>query len=318
MNVHLAEGPVSQWYRDSCSCLHTTLASLALRSGVSPLDIFGRSLNLRPEKNVRHVEYYAPSHEGGNYVQWICPETSVFAEWVPCPSLENLAVLVDTRPVILPVDNYHLPFRPAHRDVHAAHLVLVTAVRGVSGEREFHVSDAQPPAYQGWISEEALAAAWYSPNPVDEQDDFFSGASSVGQVLLPSLPSIVSPQGEAMTHAIIGARRLLDTGPGSIAAARAHWSDLTGSRGPDLYVLGWWHQAQAHLHGEFLSQSHPSDPDVLARMSDASYAVADAWSPVRVAAARGYPHLQSYVSNLLASYEAYAHEAICVVEGHHE
>ena len=53
-------------------------------------------------------------------------------------------------PGVLPiaaVDNFHLPFRPAFHDVHAAHLLVVYRIT----DTDVYVSDAQPPAFQGPI-----------------------------------------------------------------------------------------------------------------------------------------------------------------------
>lgn len=318
MNALLAPGPVQQWYRDSCSCLQTTIASLALHERVDPLAILGRSVNLRPESEVRHVEYYAPGSQTGNYVEWICPETTVSAQWHACESVDGLAALVEDRPIILPVDNYYLPFRPAHQDVHAAHLLLVTAVRQTANEREFYVSDAQPPAFQGWLPARTLVEAWYSPNPTDLQDAFFSGASSAGQVLLPSgVPNSELSGKDLLSHAAAGGRRLLGSGEGSIAAARSFWTTVGETDLQDLYIMGWWHQAQAHLHAELVASTGRVSPELASRLSANAYAVANAWSPVRIAAARGYGHLPEALAALLSSYEQYAYEALTVSEEDH-
>src|SRR6185312_7338475 len=77
-------------------------------------------------------------------------------------------------PVIVAVDNFYLPFRPAYQDIHAGHLIIVY---GFDEESELvYVLDSMPPAFMGPIALADLKAARSSLNPTDNRDDFFSNA----------------------------------------------------------------------------------------------------------------------------------------------
>lgn len=318
MTAPTAAGIVPQWYRDSCSCLQTTLASMSIMKAVDPLELLARTVNLMPEKGVRHAEYYSPMHPRDGMLGWVCPDTGVSGRWVDCPDVLHLRELVSARPaVIVPVDNYYLPFRPAYNDVHAAHLVLVTDYQERDGVPQLYVSDAQPPAFQGWLPEKDLIRAWSSENPQDVQDAFFSGSTQAGKVLLVDVPDLAEPTPtDVLAFAATGARRLVDTtAPGSVSHARDMWHDLTDSDCTDLYIVGWWHQAQAHLH----SERWASLPDAAwsAPIVESAQRIATAWTPVRIAAARHArvtKSLRGQLSELLHSYERYAYSVLVAQE----
>lgn len=319
MSTPTAQWQVNQWYRDSCSCLQTTIASIASTTGTEPLDVLARSVNFYPELGVRHCEYYHPHHPSDGLLGWVCPDSAVTGEWQVCTGLDQLATMLQHGPVIVPVDNYHLPFRPAYHDVHAAHLILVTGHRQHDGACQFHVSDAQPPAFYGWLDADDLVRAWSSENPEDEQDAFFSGASGAERVLSVTVPATgTSSLADRLEQARAGAYRLLaDSGPGSVRAARDLLERLDDAHLPDLYVVGWWHQAQAHLHGERWSGSTEAMDGVHSAISLAAHRVSTAWTPVRITAARSIrvsTALRAHISDLVHSYEQYAYTVLLTQE----
>src|SRR5205814_1264318 len=111
---------------------------------------------------------YYPCRFSGDPARSIAPHHPLRSRWWrPTDDDDPLAELADRvedgELPIAAVDNYHLPFRPAYRDVHAAHLVVVY---GVERDRdEVLVSDAVPPAFRGAIPAETFLRAWSSANP---------------------------------------------------------------------------------------------------------------------------------------------------------
>jgi hypothetical protein len=77
-------------------------------------------------------------------------------------------------PIAVAVDNFELPFRPAYRDVHSNHLVVVT---GFDDERQtVTLLDAIPPFFSGVVPLPVLTAARDSGNrTVHARDMFFAG-----------------------------------------------------------------------------------------------------------------------------------------------
>ena len=167
------------WYRDLISCLQATFGSLLIRVGADPLAVLGAGWRfLHLPGDVRSEEFYYPCHDA-DLGAALAPHHELHSRWwQPADEddvwLEVRASLADDRPVIAAVDNFHLPFRPAYGDVHAAHLVVVYGLDEVRGL--VYVSDAMPPAFRGAVPIEEFLRSWGSANPTDVQDAFFSDA----------------------------------------------------------------------------------------------------------------------------------------------
>jgi hypothetical protein len=301
--THMITGPEPElWCRDLISCLQATFGSLLARLGADPLAVLGAGWRfLHLPGDVRFDEFYYPCQDG-DLGAALAPHHKLRARWWQ-PADEDDVLreiresLIDDRLVIAAVDNFHLPFRPAYGDVHAAHLVVVYGLDEV--RRLVYVSDAMPPAFRGAVPIEAFLRSWGSANPPDAQDAFFSD-SQIGRrcldVRLDAPPAPLTPEllggylradvddFTTATSARTGlagldefARELVD---------RCRTGDATALR--ELYPFGWAMQAQASLHGELLRRCGREwgDP-VLAEAGRAVEAVAHAWTGLRITGAHG-------------------------------
>lgn len=315
---------VQQWYRDSCSCAQTTIATLALMKRMDPLDLLGRSLTFRVDSvSISHEEYYAPSDPMRGPLGEITPHTEISSSWNYGENVTDLEAAVERGPIILAVDNYYLPFRPAYLDVHAAHLVVVTKVKTEGGGTSFYVSDAQPPSFQGWVPAETLYEAWDSANPADDQDEFFSSTPVKRRYLTVDLAEHRVLDLADCLHFIDLTAHHLQTGV-DISGGN-QWVGIKGlaqyrhlfdrseeqlSRCKDLYILGWWHQAQARLHAELLERFASRGATELALPILAANGIATSWTNVRLAGAhansmKDIQNVKNRLGQLQNAYEKY-------------
>lgn len=292
------------WYRDPLSCLQSTLAAVVLDAGAEPLDVLGLSFEfLYKPGDVRPEEFYFPCRFHDDLARSVAPYSPLRSKWWQ-PSedgepLDELAERVDAGELpIAAVDNYHLPFRPAFRDVHAAHLVVVYAIDRGSGE--VFLSDAQPPAFQGPIAAEDFLQSWSSVNPPDVQDAFFAGARIDRRALSVRLDEPFEPlDGERLRTALLAnADRFAaddDVGWNGVHGLERYVTELVaGARAgerralEEVYPLGWGLQAQAYLHGELLRARglEWSLPE-LREAGRGALRVTSAWTALRIAAAHG-------------------------------
>ncbi|SHF56716.1 Butirosin biosynthesis protein H, N-terminal [Jatrophihabitans endophyticus] len=317
----------SGWYRDPLSCLHVTLAVLLERAGRDPLDALSRDFGFRwIPGDVRGEEFYWPVDEPDDPVAGMAPSAGIRSRWRTAaadPLAALASALAAGRPPIVAVDNFHLPFRPAYHDVHAAHLVVVTAL-DVAGGRAF-VVDHMPPAHAGWLPVEHLLAAWGSVNPPDAQDDFFSGEPIERRWLEVDLGPGLAPltAADAAASAVENCARfgplLGAPAPSSgradlhalAAAAVAAARDADGGALAEVYTFGWSMQAQAAVHGELLRRTGAAAGDlVLAAAGRKVEAVAHVWTGLRVTAAHGRldpaavaPAVGRHAARLVTAYE---------------
>lgn len=287
------------WYRDLISCLQATFGTLLAREGADPLAVLGAGWRfVHIPGDVRSEEFYYPCPDGdADLGAALAPHHGLHSRWWQPADEDDLwaeirARLAADRLVIAAVDNFHLPFRPAYGDVHAAHLVVVYGLDEVRGL--VYVSDAMPPAFSGAVPIEAFLRSWGSANPTDVQDAFFSD-SRIGRrcldVWLDAPPAPLTPEllaGCLRTDSEIFA----DSG---LAGFDAFAADLVGRcRAGDtgalreLYPFGWGMQAQASLHGELLRRCGREwgDP-ALAGAGRAVESVAHAWTGLRITGAHG-------------------------------
>jgi hypothetical protein len=66
--ARIVDGPVSQWYRDTISCLQATLATVLLHAGEEPLPVLGLAWEfLHIPGDVRPQEFY---YRAGSTATW--------------------------------------------------------------------------------------------------------------------------------------------------------------------------------------------------------------------------------------------------------
>lgn len=295
-----AVGTYPQWYEDPLSCLQTTLGSILLEHGLRPVEVLGLACEFAfaPE-DVMCEEFYRPAQSESGIAADLCPYHDVESTWTSLTNANDLIELLDSHSsVIVAVDNYHLPFRPAYHDVHAAHLVVVPAWRRtVDGAVEFYVSDAQPPHFQGWLSEEHLMNAWTSGNPADQQDVFFSSRAIGGRVLTTKVRSQPAElTAGRFAEAIEGNVHRWTTS--EVRESDRVWTGRVGlrrfverlhERSDDpaelrsAYTFGWAMQAQAFLHGRLAQEfGHRANSPCLSGTAIAADRVVSAWSNLRL------------------------------------
>lgn len=303
--------PLEQWYADPLSCLQACLGAALIHVGADPLETLGLSWEFRYKPgDVRREEFYYPGRFADDPAHSIAPHHPIRSEWwSPEDSTDPLRALSiplsENRPVIVAVDNYHLPFRPAFHDVHAAHLIMVAGVD--PGRDEVTVFDPTPPGFDGEIPTRDFLNAWGSANPSDVQDVFFSSSRIGRRCLTVRLTSPVPPLDRATFAAALrhdlaafrtGSAEANPEQNGAwtgLAGLRAYLSDLTERSGrgdadalADAYPFGWAVQAQAYLHAELLRTlgvrwKLPSLREASRRVA----AVSHAWTGLRMTAGHG-------------------------------
>ncbi|MFI6130803.1 BtrH N-terminal domain-containing protein [Micromonospora sp. NPDC051141] len=291
---------VQLWTRDLGSCLHATLATVLLHGGYDPVTVLGAPWEFRRRPGAWSPEEYYFLAEPDSLAKRLALFHPFESRWHHGGDggLEQLrdALAVGVLPIVA-VDNFHLPFRPAYRDVHAAHLLVVYGITAT----EVFVSDAQPPAFQGPIPTADFLASWGSLNPADDADVFFSASPSgrrwlravmrgpvpepdrrwLGHVIRENVRRYRQETTADVQTGLAGLRRYLDElcslRPGTGAAADAL---------SELYVISWNIQAQAGLHAEFLRRAGVRWAVLeLAEAAAAVDAVAHGWTAVRMTGA---------------------------------
>lgn len=173
---------IQYWRHDLTHCLHTTMGVLVGFHGLDPLLVLGSGWGFayRPG-DVRREEYYFPCY-GSSLLASLAPHHPVSSRWhEPAGAAAGWqqvrAAVAAGAPVAVAADNFHLPFRPAYRDVHTNHLLTVY---GFDDERgTVLVADPVPPRFQGAIGIDELTAARDSTNPIRHERDLFFTANPV-------------------------------------------------------------------------------------------------------------------------------------------
>lgn len=325
----LDAGPVPLWCRDLVSCLQATFATLLMHRGHDPLEVLGAHWEFRYRPgDVRSEEFYFPERVPGDLLASIAPHHPVSSRWAAGRDERPLdaiaAQLRAGRPVVAAVDNFHVPFRPAFGDVHAAHLLVVY---GLDEERGLvHVSDAMPPEFAGPIPVADFLRAWSSENPRDVQDAFFSDAGIGRRYLEVSIGEPFPALDAPMLRRVLAHNRQLFADPGDghgdwcgrAGLARYLQEVLERAAGGDAraleeaYPFGWGMQAQASLHGELLrAWGHRHAVPALREAGRLVEAVAHAWTGLRMTAAHGRADPAAAVRDLArhARRLRHAHEA---------
>lgn len=320
-------GPVGRWRHDLSHCLHTTAGALLEFHGLDPVRVLGAGWGFthRPG-DVRREEYFFPGT--GTLFADLAPHHRISSTWHTPADAEQgwrevRAALIAGTPVAVAADNFHLPFRPAYRDVHTNHLLTVFGFDDESGE--VLVADPVPPAFQGAISLETFTAARDSGNPIRHDRDMFFTANPIGNRWLDLTVDSEQPafdldfvrhvltvnaarfDGGAVEPDLLtglaGLRHVLDDHLDRYAEDPVAVDDLFILVGPILAVTG--------LHAEFLTDAGNTFGDAgLLELARAVDRVAHHWSALRIAVATGRPDrpaavpaLRTRANALLTSYE---------------
>ncbi len=318
------------WYRDPVGCLHSTLAMVLLHAGHAPLPVLGANWEFRYRPgDVRPEEFYYPCRYPGDPARSIAPSGGIASRW--CQPYDTEPVGSDTlEPLvhhlaagglpIVAVDNFHLPFRPAYGDVHAAHLVVVYGI----DDDSVHLADPVPPAFAGPVATGEFLQAWTSANPRADQDAFFT-AAPIGRRWL----AVDTPESPLRLDEGRLAQALRDnvdrfagagdppgwTGLDGLRRYLAELLDRADAADPvgldEAYPFGWAMQAQAYVHGELLGLCAGQwGRRELAEAGRAVHSVAYAWTGLRMTAAHrrddpaaAVPDLRRHADRLRHAYE---------------
>ncbi|MEV0681656.1 BtrH N-terminal domain-containing protein [Actinosynnema sp. NPDC050436] len=296
------------WFHDLCSCLQDCFGTLLLRQGRDPVEVLGAAWEFHHAPGpVAAEEFYYPAPRptlGEN----LLPHHPVRAVWHEPQDVESSwqdirASIIDGRPAIVAVDNFHMPIRPAYGDVHAAHLMVVW---GFDDEAdEVYLLESTPPQYSGPVALADFRRARSSANDSrpDTRDYFFAGSGIRGRWIEVTVtgPFPELDRERAAEIVTANARGFTDPDPD------AGWSGLAGltswladvcdraedaeKAGPalaELYTAGWAAQSAAALHADFLRGAGKRfDCDPLAQVGRQVDRLANHWTPLRILGAHG-------------------------------
>ncbi|HXM57053.1 MAG TPA: BtrH N-terminal domain-containing protein [Candidatus Dormibacteraeota bacterium] len=293
---------VDAWRHELAGCLHACAGALLGFHGIQPLEALGAAwaFHYRPG-DARPEEYYFPCRPGWSLLRSLAPYHPVDSTWHrPAGDAEGWeavrAAVASGRPGAVAVDNFHLPFRPAYRDVHSNHLVLVY---GFDDERRLAwVLDAVPPRFDGPIGLQQLARARGSPNaPAHARDMFFAGSEIARRWLDVEVgPPDAAPRLDRPTVARVLGENL--RGFRAIAAGDAHEGldgqdrflrdaagRLAGSTvaADELFVVAGAVLASTALHADWLAlAARALELPALAELGRRVERIAHHWCAIRI------------------------------------
>jgi hypothetical protein len=304
--MKVVNGPVLRWRHDLAGCLHACAATLLAHHGFDPLDAIGAAwgFDYRPGE-VRREEYYFPLWRP-SLLESMAPYHAVRSVWHEPDDAKDgweqvRSRLVDGALVAAAVDNFHLPFRPAYRDVHTNHMLVVYGFDDVADTA--WVLDAVPPGFQGEIPLTALTQARDSANRADHSRDLFftdnaihnrwlevevTGDSApadfpapLPDVLTANLTGFIETSDNGWWRGLAGLTRYRETG---VAAVR----EGTGRTAVDeMFVVAGAHLARTGVHADYLRHTAArlgqTALAVLARRVDR---IAHHWAALRIVVAR--------------------------------
>lgn len=302
---------IAPWRHDLGHCLHTTMGVLLRHLGLDPLQVLGANWGFfhRPD-DIRREEYYFPLHRDG-LLESLAPHHPVWSRWHWPEDAESgwqevrAAVLAGTA-VAAAADNFHLPFRPAYRDVHTNHLLTVY---GFDDERDLVlVADPVPPRFQGAIPRGQFTDARDSANPVlHDRDLFFTDNPVANRWLEVGVDGEVPPHDRDFVRGVLAANdRAFAAGhPGpelSGLAGQRTFLDELGDRLAsgdesvidEAFIAIGAVLAMTGVHGDYLAATaHEFDAPDLREAARTVDRVAHSWSALRigVAMARDEPAL---------------------------
>lgn len=297
---------IEHWRHDLGHCLQTTAGVLLGFHGADPIDVLGAGWGFGYRAgDVRREEYYFPCLRGSLFAS-IAPHHPITSTWHEPADAEQgwqevRAAVAAGQPVAVAADNYHLPFRPAYRDVHTNHLLVVY---GFDDERGVAlVIDSVPPRFQGEITIAELTAARDSANPVVHDRDMFFTARPIGNRWLEvgvehPLPKLDRDRLSAVLtanvagyagdgdggreyHGLPGLRRFLTDSAARLADGDPAVVD-------EVFVVGGTALAVSGLHGDHLAAAARrfAEP-ALAELAREVDRIAHHWSAVRIIVAAG-------------------------------
>ena len=302
------------WFHELCSCLQDCFGTLLQRRTADQVATMGAAWWFYHDAaQVRTEEFYYPARRptlGEN----LLPFHQVHAQWRTPADVESgwqdiRASIIDGRPAIVAVDNFHMPIRPAFGDVHSAHLMVVW---GFDDEaKEVYLLESTPPQYAGPVPLEDFTRARSSGNESrpDTRDYFFTDSSIRGRwidVTVGDFPAIDREWvAEVVTTNVRGF-----TEPGADRAGltglerwltgvceRAAGGD--GAALSELYTVGWAAQSTAALHADFLREMGIRfDCDPLRYAGRSVDRLASQWTPLRILGAHGSTNGVSYAEQL--------------------
>ncbi|MFF8955196.1 BtrH N-terminal domain-containing protein [Streptomyces sp. NPDC014894] len=296
------------WRHDLAGCLHTCMAGLLDFHGHDPLEVLGAAWQFAyTPGDVRREEYYFPCPPGRSLLSSMAPYHPVSSTWHRPASAEEGWAQVRARvdagtPVAVAVDNFELPFRPAYRDVHANHLILVHGYDDARGT--VAVSDPVPPRFAGDIRQSELTASRSSGNAVQhDRDMFFTDAPIAGRWLDIDVSTDAFPVFDRpfVRHVIETNIHGFEAPPDPAVAPLLHGlagqqiflDDMTGRYGrgetvvDELFVLAGVQLATSALHADWLA--HGARTFGVPELGEAARRVertAHHWSAIRILAAR--------------------------------
>jgi butirosin biosynthesis protein H-like len=177
MRIVLA--PISFWFHDLANVLYDCLGTVLLYHGKDPVLTLGASWEFyHSPRDFRLEEFYFPPSRP-TFGESMMPFHPVRATWHRSDDAEAALaavkeVVAKGEPVIVADDNFYLPFRPAFRDVHNAHLLVMYGFDEEAGE--VYVLDSVAPEYQGALAVRDFLASRSSTSRREGDRDFlFAG-----------------------------------------------------------------------------------------------------------------------------------------------
>lgn len=299
MKVQL-EG-VHAWRHDLAGCLHACVGTLVEHAGFAPLEVLGASWQFyyRPG-DIRSEEYYLPCPDGRSLLASLAPHHSIDSRWRWPHDAEQGWQQVRNQiaagtPVAVAVDNFELPFRPAYRDVHSNHLVVVY---GFDDERQsVSVLDAIPPFFDGELPLPVLTAARNSDNRSSHDRDMFFADNPIGNRWLQLLIDAPQPDTRPASSFLAGNLEEFQAssapdcyrGRDGVAQFLADMSDRLeagDSIADELFVVAGVALASTAVHADWVADSGqrlhlPGWPELARQISR----LAHHWTALRILAA---------------------------------
>ncbi|HEX6290607.1 MAG TPA: BtrH N-terminal domain-containing protein [Herpetosiphonaceae bacterium] len=299
--------PMSFWFHDLCSCLQDCIATVLLYYGHDPILTMGASWEFYHDPaQVSREEFYHPLPRP-TLAQSMMPFHPLTSTWHQSDDPEAAwrdvkAMIAQQKPVIVAVDNFYMPIRPAYGDVHAAHLMVAFGFDDDADE--VYLLESTPPQFRGPLPVTQFLIARNSDNPiVGERDFFFTGTPIKSRWLQLEIHEPFPDLTRAWVMEVVSTNLSRFHAPSSGPA----WSGLEGlqhylyaigerATGPDagvalqeLYTVGWTAQGAAALHADFLMQAgHRLDWPRLTEVGRHVERIANEWTTLRMLGAHGF------------------------------
>ena len=292
---------VRAWRHDLAGCLHACVGTLAEHAGFAPLEVLGANWQFyyRPG-DVRSEEYYFPCPDGRSLLASLAPRHPIDSRWRwPADAEQGWLEVRDQvaagTPVAVAVDNFEVPFRPAYRDVHSNHLVVV---HGFDDERQtVTVLDAIPPFFNGELPLPVLTAARNSANRSAHARDMFFADDPIGnrwlQLIVEGAPTSGEPASSFLAQNLKEFQAASEPdcyrGRDGVAQFLADIGDRLEaglSIGDELFVVAGVALAGTAVHADWVADSGrrlqlPGWPELARQISRLAYH----WTALRILAA---------------------------------